>query len=745
MTKAFEYILKLNGISRVTAGLQKVATFAGKASKSFGNLQETAIKAKYFGDAFQEASTQLESLSQAGVAYESSMADLQAITGLTGEKLDAVGMSARKNAIIFGGEASQSVESYKLLLSQLGPAIAQNPKALELMGKNVSLLSKTMRGNTIAATEVLTAAMNQYGVDLTNPIQATAKMSEYMNIMSAAAKEGSSELPSIKLAVENVGSVAKDAGLKFSTMNASIQLLDKYGKKGAEGGVALRNVLGTLSKGRFMPKTVLAELKQAGVDVQKLADKTVPFTERLRELSVVQNDAALIGSMFGTENKLAAMALIKNANAIDVLDNKIVGTNTTTEQAQIIMNTYAEKMKRARAVLSDLGIQLFDVSKKYLPAIQFSSEFLTIAGRLSPVVMAAGKAFSWATKQLFKFAKSAFKAGLSVLKFAGKLIFSAVYTTGTFVVSLFRSTVAFFRLKFQTRAATKANMANRLSNLKNAMSLTLFKNKIALAGKSLSILGKKMKAFSFKGFVSGLWQAGKQAVISAAKWVWSGVVGLGTYMASLITATAAQIGLNIAMNANPIGIIILGLIALGTAVYLIIDNWNVIKSWLAGLVEYVKYINPFNWLIKIIDSLFPGFTEMLGNWWTEIVSFFSGIVDFFMEVYNDYIAPVMGLDGATLELNTEYNSTNKDNEDALFDENGFPTDPNKDNSTITQGVSDINSGGKKQTNITINYERLIEHLNIHSQNVQEGVDDMTEIVENALIKILNSGNSLANG
>ena len=40
---------------------------------------------------------------------------------------------------------------------------------------------------------------------------------------------------------------------------------------------------------------------------------------------------------------------------------------------------------------------------------------------------------------------------------------------------------------------------------------------------------------------------------------------------------------------------------------------------------------------------------------------------------------------------------------------------------------------------------MIENFNIHAQNVQEGVDDMTEVVENALIKILNSGNSLANG
>ncbi len=79
---------------------------------------------------------------------------------------------ARGGSPPFGIEASGAVESYKLLLSQLSPELAKQPKALNEMGRHVATLSKLMGGDAKSATEVLTTAMNQYGVDLSNPIEA---------------------------------------------------------------------------------------------------------------------------------------------------------------------------------------------------------------------------------------------------------------------------------------------------------------------------------------------------------------------------------------------------------------------------------------------------------------------------------------------------------------------------------------------------------------------------------------------
>src|SRR5690606_15717959 len=202
----------------------------------------------------------LASMNQPGIELSSSMADMSAMAGVTGETLKQLETYARSNAKECGGSASTSAESYKLLLSQLTPESAKAPSALQAMGRSVSTTSKLMGNDTTAASEVLTTAMNQYQVSLQDPIKASATKASMMNIMAAGAKEGSAELPQIKQALEQSGLAAKTANVSFEETNAWIQVLDKSGKKGSEGGVALRNVMASLSQGRFLPKDVQKEL-----------------------------------------------------------------------------------------------------------------------------------------------------------------------------------------------------------------------------------------------------------------------------------------------------------------------------------------------------------------------------------------------------------------------------------------------------------------------------------------------------
>lgn len=85
---------------------------------------------------------------------------------------------------------------------------------------------------------------------------------------------------------------AKSANVSFEETNAAIQVLDKAGKKGSEGGVALRNTLAILSQGGFLPKDTQEELKKAGIDVLALGDKSKSLKERLEMLKPVLNYTA---------------------------------------------------------------------------------------------------------------------------------------------------------------------------------------------------------------------------------------------------------------------------------------------------------------------------------------------------------------------------------------------------------------------------------------------------------------------
>lgn len=410
-------------MNQVTASTQKTTFY-------FGDLWKKLLSFNQALESVRNLQSALNETIQPGIALNTSLTDLSAITGLTGKSLDAISDAARASAEAFGTDAAQNVESYKLLLSQLSPDIAKNAEALKFMGDHVNTLSKTMGGSTVAATEVLTTAMNQYGVSLDDPMQASKVMAEMMNTMAAAAKEGSAELPQIKAALENVGMVAKTTGVTFSETNAAIQVLDKAGKKGAEGGIALRNALSTLSEGRFLPKQTKAELEAAGVSIAQLGDKSSPLSNRLNALKPIISDTALITKLFGKENSAAAIALINGTEAIDDYNKKIQNTNTAVEQAKVVMGSYAEQMKRKAASWDNWKIGLFGNIQSILPRIQTAMSALGGFWQASTGLNAlSGLIRTKLVQSLWKATKAFFAKTLGIQSDTAATALNAVATT----------------------------------------------------------------------------------------------------------------------------------------------------------------------------------------------------------------------------------------------------------------------------------------------------------------------------
>ena len=356
------------------------------STSAFEVLQSKMFLFNQVGDYVERFSNTIKDFNAPGAALNASLADLSAISGVTGEGLEDIERKARATAKEFGGSAAQAVESYKLLLSQLSPELAKTPAAMQEMGRNIAILSKTMGGDATAAATVLTTAMNQYGISLDDPMEASKKMAEMMNIMAAAGREGSAELPTIQVALEQCGMMAKSAGVSFAETNAAIQVLDKAGKKGAEGGVALRNVMSILAQGRFLPKDVREELTAAGVDINLLTDKTKSLSERLRPLQPLMADSALFTKLFGRENSAAATALVQGIDQVEAWTEAITGTNTAVEQSEIIMETYNERRARIQTRFDDIKISIFNATGDFGIWMSVISQSLIPVAQLIPLI-----------------------------------------------------------------------------------------------------------------------------------------------------------------------------------------------------------------------------------------------------------------------------------------------------------------------------------------------------------------------
>lgn len=392
----YNIIVQMQGQNKVLASVSDIQKSTTSMVQTI-NKQISSIRLNAIIDNVSRVADGINSLNGPGLTLSTSMYDLQAMTGVAGGKLQEIEGYARKASKTFGGSAAQGVESYKLILGQLSPEIAKVPTALKSMGESVSYTSKLMGGNTTGATELLTTAMNQYGISLEDPTKASQIMASMMNVMAAAAAEGSAELPQIKQALEQSGMAAKGANVAFEETNAAIQVLDKAGKKGSEGGVALRNVLATLGQGRFLPKTVQEEFKKLGININDLNNPGKTLSERLTVLKPLLKDSALMSAMFGKENSNAAMALIGQTAEMDRLTKSVKGTDEAYKQAAIIMESPAEKNARLKASVDDLKISLFNATNGWMGYTSVIGDTARDVANLAPIFSGVGSAISFLT------------------------------------------------------------------------------------------------------------------------------------------------------------------------------------------------------------------------------------------------------------------------------------------------------------------------------------------------------------
>lgn len=334
-------------------GLEKKSHSASKGiTAGFKSALPDLTKFGIAAGAATAAMSLLSSAFNMVLAKEDQLADLSAITGITGKELVALGDSATELSNKFGTSVVENIEAFKGVVSRLGPSFGASAEAMKIMAEDINVLSKASGLTATQAMDALTTAMLQYGVSLDNPVEAANKATEMMNIMAAGAKEGAAEIPQLAASLEQVGSTAKSLNIDFDETVASLEILATKGKYGSEAGVGLRNVLVSLSK----PSKDAAEKLQAmGLSAEEfnkiLVEKGVAvafgmLNEKIQALPDLAERAATKVLLFGKENLSAADAVMSGAEAISDMTGKLNGTNTAFDQANIKMATTSEVIKR---------------------------------------------------------------------------------------------------------------------------------------------------------------------------------------------------------------------------------------------------------------------------------------------------------------------------------------------------------------------------------------------------------------
>lgn len=635
----------------------KISDFEKEVTSAEKKVSDFSIKILGFNQAAQAISNLLKpivAVSDGLVEMDKQMKQVQMMSGLSDEAIGGLQLRANELASAYGGKPADEMAGFGQLLNKFGPEIAQNETAMTRMTASAFKLSKTMGGDVLGAFEAVTTMANQWGVSMDDPMKAAAFIDDILSKTAKSANLGSADIKDVSAAMAVMGNSAKEAGIKVSESLAMVQMLDRYAnKKGAEGGTIGRNIIERLQKGRFTEREVLAELsdKKINIDVNMLADNTVPLITKLKEIKKLAQDPALMGKMFDSYNVAPLKSLLASLDEMEKVQGEIA-TSTLEDldsMSDVIMGGIGEKMNRFK---SQIQVLKNDLVAPFSGALPFITG--TVEGLEGVITMAPG--------------------------------FLAI-----------------------TELSKQFALAQKWTALTTWWANFSFKSWMGSIATGVVEMG---------GFIGLLTLAGLQV--------------LGEWIIGLVSATAAQLGFNVAMTANPIGAVIVGVAALIGTIALLVVYWD-------EITEGVKTFG--RWIVNVIDGAIPGFKDFAKGVIDFIVAPFNWVGKIIKDLKNSFAALFGGKNEIEIDASVIADAdtlTNSEKNNPFFDERKLARGSK---TAGGEGSSGSNGDRSRFTNVNIVIQKLFDNININTSKINQSY---TQIEDGLLRVVTNATNNLNN-
>lgn len=276
--------------------------------------------------------------------FEQSMSNLSAITGATGEQLDELEAAARRIGGATSLSAQQTADAFTIIASKK-PELLENNAALIAMTESAITLAEAAGIDLPTAADALTNSLNQFGLG-------AEEADRFINVLAAGSKFGAGSIEFLNDSVKRFGPIAASMGI---SIEQSVGMMEVFAEKGLESekaGTQFRNILIKLASGADDTNPAIVGM---GTAIDNLAAK--------------QMSAAGIAKMFGSENIVAAQVMIESSARFEDLTNKVTGTQTAVEQAQIRLQNFRGDLQKLSSVTGDYAIVIGGLITKILGPI----------------------------------------------------------------------------------------------------------------------------------------------------------------------------------------------------------------------------------------------------------------------------------------------------------------------------------------------------------------------------------------
>ena len=508
-------ISKLENIGK--RGLKSIGTVAGIASTAIGTLGTYAIKV--------------------GMDFKAGMSKVQAISGATGEELNQLTEKAKEMGAKTKFSASESAEAFQYM-AMAGWKTGDMLNGIE----GIMNLAAASGENLGSVSDIVTDALTAFGLQAKDS-------AHFADVLAKASSNSNTNVGLMGATFKYVAPIAGNMKYSIEDTALAIGLMANAGIKGEQAGTALRSMLTRLVK---PPKEASEALKNLNISAKNSDGTMKPLSQTLKELRekfATLNDsqkASYASSIAGTEAMSGMLAIV---NASDEDFNKLAESiNNSDGAAENMANTMNDNLAGSVTILkSNMETFGLSISDKFEGPAKKGIESVTKVLENLTKSASNGKLSKSIEKIADSFGKLIEKSGKLIEKVLPKLIdgFAWVIDHGSIiakVIGVISTAIAYFKIT--------ANISKVVQGFQSAVKVL---NTFEKGTKGLTIA---------QGVLNGSFSLGQTAV------------GLLTGKISL--ATVAQKLWNMAMSANPVGIVVAGVGALiavlGTLAYQLYEN-----------------------------------------------------------------------------------------------------------------------------------------------------------------------------
>ena len=627
--------------------LRNLQTEADKTNTAFAKLGATGEVMQNVGDKISGAGEKLLPVTagitalgtaavKTGADFDSAMSKVAAVSGATGDDLEALRAKAREMGSQTKFSASEAAEAMNYM------AMAGWKTEDMLSGIEGIMNLAAASGEDLATTsDIVTDALTAFGLT-------AADSAHFADVLAAASSNANTNVSMMGETFKYAAPVAGSLGFSVEDTAEAIGLMANAGIKSTQAGTSLRSIMTALA----------GEVKFCGESIGEVEIQTTNADGSMRELSDILADCRVaFAGLSESEQASAAQALVgKNAmsgflalmNAVPADIDKLSGAisncdGTSLSMAETMQDNLAGQLTILKSQLEELAISFSDILMPAIRSIVSHIQGLVdklnqldpqtketivkialVAAALGPMLIVLGKTISGIGSVLSLVSKApaaigAVKGGITAVTGALGVSMGTILA----VVAAIAVLVAAFMHLWKTNENFKNNILGIWEQIKSTFS-----------GLTQGITDRiNALGFNFESFTDML------------KAAWDA-------LCNLLAPVFEGVFQNIANIFSEISGIILGL--LDVFIGLFTGNWNQLWNGVKGIFTSIwnfivsTFTNILNTLKGIADVVLGWFgtswnevwtsiRDFFVNIWTSISTFFTGIItgirDFFVNIW----------------------------------------------------------------------------------------------------------------